>query len=171
MANTCKGKSDQQPIAPKVSRACREVLYASENQNPYDLSEHLSLRRGNPADCDELDIWLDDNRLIPREELEEGPFFICPACAYNYNLWEAILEQSVDEGEEPTTEYGDRVFAALTLEQHIEDGFFGHSEISAKEYDDLKMLKAERRRLEGFRAWERAQEAAQQAAQAKTHHG
>jgi len=53
------------------------------------------------------------------------------------------------------------------LEQSIEDGFFTQSDLTAKEYDDLKVLKEERRKLESFRAWERAQEAAQQAAQAK----
>jgi hypothetical protein len=155
------------PTARKVARAAREILYACENQNPYDLSEHSSVRRGNPIDCEEPEIWADDNRLIPEDELDPAFFASCSACAYQYNLWSAILEQSYDEGEDPTTEYGDRIFAALSLEQSIEDGFFTQSDLIAKEYDDLKVLKQERRKLESFRAWERAQEAAQQAAQAK----
>jgi hypothetical protein len=148
----------------KVARTAEKILTAAENENPYAIARHLSTQQGNPENCEEPDIWLDDNQLIPREELEEGTFFFCPACQYNYILWESILEQSFDEGESPTTEYGDRIFSALALEQHIEDGIFTYAQISAKEYDDLKAVKAERRRLEAYRNWERAQEAAQQAA-------
>jgi hypothetical protein len=89
---------------------------------------------------------------------------MCPACKYNHLLWDTLLDLSFDEGEEPTTEYADRVFAALTLEQDIEDGLFTHSDISAREYNDLRTVKNERRKIEGQKNWERAQEAAQQAA-------
>jgi len=93
---------------------------------------------------------------------------MCPACVYNHKLWDSLLDESFDEGEEPTTEYADRIFSALLLEQHIKDGFFTHSEISAREYDDLRTLKTERRKLKAYRAWQRAQEAA---AQASKNHG
>ena len=149
---------------PKVARTCRVILQASENENPYQITEHFEVRRGNSTDCDEPDLWLDNNHLVPREELEEGTILFCPACEYNYRLWETILEQSFDDGEDPTAEYGDRVFAAFAIEPALEDGTVLYSEITAIEYADLQIVRSERKKLEAARAWERAQEAAQQAA-------
>lgn len=156
-------------MALKVARAAREIITAGENENPYSLSEHSATRRGNQTDCDEPDFWLDDSRLIPEEELGEAWFFECSACAYQYRLWEAILEQSVDDGESPTTEYGDRVFAALALEEELENGGTDLTQVTAQEREDLRIVKRERQRHETMRAWEHRQEAEQQRAQAARH--
>lgn len=158
--NTWPDSYPAQATTPKVAKTCCVILEASENENPYLISDHL-------VECDEPDLWLDGAHLVPREELEEGTILFCPACEYNYRLWESVLETSFDEGEDPTTEYGDRVFAVFALESALEDGSVDFSEISAVEHADLQIVKNERRKLEAARAYERAREAAQQAASTK----
>ena len=148
----------QQMTAPKVSKAAYFILTATDNRNPYEISEHLAINRGNAVDCDEPELWLSDNQLVPRTELPETVFF-CPACEYEYSLWETLLEQAAMSSNVPSCEYGDRVFTALGLEDELQDGYITLADISPEELDDLKVVRTERRKIEAFKAWEQAQEA------------
>jgi hypothetical protein len=164
--NTSTGFCRLPATAPKVSKAAYFILTASDNRNPYEISEHLAIHRGNLADCDEPELWLSDNQLVPRTELADSIFF-CPACEYEYSLWETLLEQAAINGNRVSTEYGDRVFTALALEDELKDGYITLADITAEELDDLKAVRTERRKIEALKAWEQAEEA--RAARSKQH--
>jgi hypothetical protein len=81
-------------------------------------------------------------------------------------LWESLLELSREAGEEPTTEYADRVYRAYAIEGDLRDGYIALSEITAEEREDVHLIETERKKFEAMKAWETAQEAA--AAQARS---
>jgi len=156
----------QLAISPKVARAAREIFAASDGRNPYEISEHLSILRGNGEDCTEPDLWLTDNQLISRDDLSEAVLF-CPACEYEYSLWEQLLERSTEDGQEQTTEYAERVFVALSVEADLKEGYLTQAEITAAEREDLRIVQTERQKREAMKAWEREQQAAAQRAQSR----
>lgn len=140
--------------APKVARAAYLILSAPRNRNPYEISEHLAVERGNVDDCARPELWIDDEMLIPRENLGETVLF-CPACEYEYSLWESLLELG-------SSDYGERVYEAMALMQDVEEGIFNPKQVTAAEWDDVQVVKAEQHRIQAMRAWEQAQEAAAQ---------
>ena len=129
-----------------LAEAARIFLKGRENQDPYALDRH---REG----CPEPDIWIDGETLVLEDELNDAGFYSCSCCGHQYLLWAEIIDTC------GSAEYGRRAQAAFQLEDFIEDFHPDMSTIDALDYADLRIVKAERARVEAERTYLREQEA------------
>lgn len=106
--------------------------------------------------CDELEFF-DGDDLIPADELPET-FFLCPCCAYQYQLWFEIIERT------GSAIYGHRAFAAFALDDYIANFKPKMQTIDAQGYRDVQAVRSERARLDAQRVYVREMEAKAQAA-------
>lgn len=132
--------------ARKVADAVGFIYLSRENRNPYDLDYHAE-------DCDEPDLFNDDDSLISDEDAAD--YFGCSACAYQYQLWSNIVEATGG------VEWGRRAFAALDLDDYIENFQPDMSEIDAAGWNDVKAVRSERARLDAQRQYNQQQESEQ----------
>jgi hypothetical protein len=142
----------------KVEEAAYIVLTERDGKDPFQIDNHVSLRRGNPYDCPEPSIWdedSDEQRLIDEaviSETEVEPGFNaleCPACNYTYYLWQKLIEASKDDDDEAgTVEYGQRVFSALSLIRYLEDFKPDVNELSLDEWNDVQIVRGKLRQIE-----------------------
>lgn len=137
-----------------LALACSIILTSRDDRSPFEIDVHKEVRADDGRllwKCKELEFWADDETLLTDEELEETEFFNCYACAYLYQLWVDIIDAT------GSASYGRRAQAAFALEEFIENFQPDMREIDALDYRDLRIVRAERARIEAQKTYERNQ--------------